>query len=101
MIDRDQIERIVFQAIDSVNEMLLDDNAVPKEPTTILLGQGAMLDSMGFVNFIVALEEILAEETGLTLNLVEQLNVPGNYVPKEATVSTFVEFVFGLMQAKA
>jgi len=101
MADRNQIEGIVFRAIGRVNEVLLDENAVPKERATILLGDGAALDSMGFVNFIVALEETLAEETGLTLNLVDHLNAPNNGAPKSATVDEFVEFVLRLVQAKA
>ena len=100
MADRNQIEKIVYQAIDRVNEVQLDENAVTKEPATILLGQGAVLDSMGFINFIVALEEELAATTGLSLNLVEELNAPNSTAPKETTVSEFVEFVFRLGQAK-
>ena len=100
MLNRSRIEEIVYQAIDRVNEVLLDENGVPKAPATVLLGPAAVLDSMGYVNFIVALEETLVEGTGLTLNLVEQLSAPGNDAPKVATVGEFVDFVFRLVRAR-
>jgi hypothetical protein len=101
MTNRNQIEQVVFQAIDRVNEMLLEENAVPKEAGTALLGEGAALDSMGFVNFIVALEDALTEATRLRVNVVEALNAPGNNGPKPQAVSDFVDFLLRLVQAKA
>lgn len=101
MADRNQIERIVFQAIDRVNELLLEENAVVKDAGTVLLGQGAVLDSMGFVNFVVALEELLATEAGLSLNLVGELNAPNNNLPKPETVGQFADFIFALSQRKS
>jgi len=100
MTDRNQIQSIVFRAIDRVNEVLLDENVVTKDPSLVLLGDGGALDSMGFVNFIVALEEELAA-TGVGLNLVGALNDIGDASPKPATVSEFIDFVFRLMQARA
>jgi acyl carrier protein len=97
---KDQIKRIVLKAIDSVNELLLEENAIHPEPVTILFGRNAVLDSMGFVNFIVALEEMLSDETGVSLNVVEELNAPDNNAPKEATVDQFVEFLFRLVNSK-
>jgi len=101
MIERIQAERIIFQAIDRVNEVLLEENMVSKEPATVLLGQGAVLDSMGFVNFVVALEEELAQTTGLQLNLVEALNTPGTDVPEQTTVGELTGFLLRLTQAKS
>ena len=100
-LDQTQIERIVFQAIDRVNELLLEENAVAKDASTALLGQGAVLDSMGFINFVVALEELLASEAGIILNLVEELNATGDDAPKPETIGQFTGFVFELAQKKA
>lgn len=101
MADRNQIEQIVFQAIDRVNELLLEEKAVAKDAGTVLLGQGAVLDSMGFVNFIVALEELLATGSGLSLNLVGELNAPNSDLPKPETAGQFADFIFALAQRKA
>jgi acyl carrier protein len=101
MRDRSQIEQIVFQAIDRVNQVLLDESAVPKEAGTILLGDGAVLDSMGFVNLIVALEEQLSSVAGVSVNVVEELNVADNDAPKPATVNDFVGFLSDLVRRKS
>ena len=57
MMERDQIRDIVFRAMDRVKELSLDGSALPNDESGVLLGEGAGLDSMGFVNFVIALEE--------------------------------------------
>ena len=61
MSDKTSIIEIVYSAIDTVTEELADDEKVTKAPNTLLFGKGAELDSMLFVNLIVALEELIAE----------------------------------------
>lgn len=101
MLERGQIQSIVFRALDRTNEVLLDDNTLAKEPGTVLLGQGAGLDSMGFVNFVVALEEEIAEGTGLHLNVVDELNASSDNAHKPATVGELIDFLFALARQKA
>ena len=96
-MERSEIQTIIFRAIDQVNEVLLTEQTLAKESGTILMGLGATLDSMGFVNFIVALEEALVESTGRNLNLVEQLNVVGEGMRKPATVGELSEFICQLL----
>jgi acyl carrier protein len=95
-----EIQAIVFRAIDRVNEVLPHENVLAKDPALKLLGDGGALDSMGFVNFVVALEEELAAQ-GLALNLVGELNDTRNSSLKPFTVSEFIDFVFHLLQTKA
>jgi acyl carrier protein len=100
MLDRGQIEEVVYRAIDQVNELLLDENAITKEDDTILIGEGSKLDSMGFVNFVVALEEELAQRIGLDLNLVDELNASGVKSQQRFAVVDLIEFLFGLARKK-
>jgi len=100
MLDRDQIENVVYRAIDQVNELLLDENALTKERITILIGEGSNLDSMGFVNFVVALEEELEREIGLDLNLVEELNSAGDNSKRGITVVDLIDFLIVLARTK-
>ena len=97
MLDENQIQTLVFRAIDQANEVLLEDNALAKQPETILLGEGAALDSMGFINFVVALEMELAG-AGLNLNLVEELNASGSQL---TTVGDLILFVSNLARLKS
>jgi acyl carrier protein len=98
-LDRGQIREVVYRAVDQVNELLLDEDVLTKEDTTILLGEDSKLDSMAFVNFLVALEEELAKAAGVDLNLMEEL-VPENVDPPPwSTVIELVEFLFVMEQA--
>lgn len=100
MIQPEQIQAAVFAAIDRVNEVSLDQNSVAKNAATVLTGDAAQLDSMGFVNFIVALEELLAGH-GLNVSIVEEINARGDAVPRTLTVAALVEFLTTLAKDKA
>jgi acyl carrier protein len=93
MINKQQIKESVYSAMERVNELLLDENALPCAEETVLVGAGAQLDSMGFVNFVIALEEELAERAGLTLNITEELNSGDRAVPETMTAADFVNFI--------
>ena len=101
MTDRNQIQEIVFRAIDRVNEVLLNENVLAKDSDLMLLGDGGALDSMGFVNFIVALEDELAENAGLGINLAEELNATAGGAAKPATVGELIAFLCVLAKAKS
>lgn len=60
-------------AIKEVVEVDSGEEALSCSPDTVLLGTGVCLDSMGFVNFIVAVEDSLQREFGIFINLHEEL----------------------------
>jgi acyl carrier protein len=93
MADKSLIQSLVYRAIEKVNELSLDEHAIVAAPETVLLGEGAALDSMGFVNFIVALEEELASKAGLTFSVVERLNAVPESAPKVNTVGELIAFL--------
>jgi len=73
----DKIQNIVNCAIDRLNEVLPTGQSVAKERSTALLGRDGCLDSMGFVNLIVALEEELEKQLGITATLADELMMDG------------------------
>lgn len=72
-----KIQNIVSCAIDRLNELLPTGQSLPKERTTTLLGRGGRLDSMGFVNLLVALEEELEKQLGITATLADEVMMDG------------------------
>jgi acyl carrier protein len=96
-IDRTDVERIVYRAIDEVNEVQPEDNLLVKAPATVLVGRGGQLDSMGFVNFVAALEEQLAASVELSANIVDELNSRSQSV-KATTVADWIEVVQSVLQ---
>lgn len=68
-----KIQEVLDCAIDRVNELLPDDAGLSKDKATLLLGQGGRLDSMGFVNLLVALEEELNARFGIEASMADEL----------------------------
>ena len=101
MPDKDQIQTIVFRAIDRLNEVLLEENAVAKDRGEILFGEGATLDSMGFVNLGAALEEELVNELGIEMNVAEEMSSPEGKAAKITTVGDFVDFLSARIEKRA
>ena len=100
MLDKGQIREIVYRAIDQVNELLLDEDVLSKEEGTVIVGEGAKLDSMGFVNFIVALEDEFAKAVGLEVNFIEDLSPQDSDSPQWSTVLELIDYVFLVAQTK-
>jgi hypothetical protein len=99
MLGRDQIRDIAFRAIDGVKELAFDESALPSDEFGVLLGDGAGLDSMGFVNFVVALEEELSRVTDRPVNIVEKLNSPDAEMKPTTTMGEFIDFLYNLIQS--
>jgi acyl carrier protein len=71
------LENILDSSIDRLNELLPTGDALPKDRTVVLLGPGAKLDSMGFVNLLVAIEDELNKRHGITTALATMVSVDG------------------------
>jgi acyl carrier protein len=67
----EKIRAAVNNAVDQLNAVQASGQAVDKSPRTVLVGDQAVVDSLGFVNLIVALEQQLEEEVGIPIPLTE------------------------------
>jgi hypothetical protein len=74
MTERSKIQEAVFRAIDRTRELSMDESGLVSSDEVVLLGDGAVLDSMNFVNFAVGLEDELNKFAEKSLNVVELLN---------------------------
>ncbi len=96
MKDRDKITQAVYRAIAAVNDFLPEEQALEPREDLVLLGKGARLDSMGFVNFLVSLEDELEKALGRELNIGDLLSIQSN--DDETTVSTVGELISSLSE---
>ena len=60
MTPQDHALAIVYETIDLVNRQLPAARRLRKAPDTVLVGIGGTLDSLGVVNFVLALEDKIA-----------------------------------------
>ena len=93
----DKIQNIVSCAIDRVNEVLPTGQSLAKERTTALLGRDGRLDSMGFVNLVVALEEELEKQLGITVTLADEVMLDGQGL---STVGELHELVARVVRSR-
>ena len=94
-MERDQAQRLVFEAIDQVNQTLPAARRLPKKPDTIVVGPGGHLDSLGLVTFVVALEEKLGDELSRSVQLLDE-SVLSNADGPFHTVSSLTEYLLTL-----
>ena len=69
MVER--VTQSIFRAIDEVNQLLPKEQQLEKSSETILSDSSAKLDSLGLVNLIVATEQKIEEEFGVTITLAD------------------------------
>ncbi len=65
-MERKEVIYLIYGVIDKVNELLPDEQKLTKSENTKLYGTDGQLDSLGMVNFIVALEQKIEEDNGMT-----------------------------------
>jgi acyl carrier protein len=71
---------VIYSAIDSINEQLPAGRRLVKSPETLLLGTGGSIDSVGFINLIVLLEEKCQDNFGIEVSLTgEAIAMDDNY----------------------
>ncbi len=95
---QEAIMHLIFRAIDQVNELLPEERYLEKTPETVLSNKSeqSSLDSLGMVNFIVALEQLINEEMGVSVSLADDLIISGEQNPFQ-TVSILADNIDKLL----
>lgn len=89
---REDVLHLMYAAIDDVNAQALTDTSIEKSITTPLLGGDAAIDSLTFVNLIVALEEQIQSAFGRSIVLVDEDSMGLREQPFR-TVGSLAEYV--------
>ncbi|MBI4559137.1 MAG: hypothetical protein HY706_16250 [Candidatus Hydrogenedentes bacterium] len=72
MRDRDKVIRLIYAAVDEINETLPQERQVTKSVETVLFGRSSTLESLDLVGLIVSLEEKLQEEFDTSFTLADE-----------------------------
>jgi acyl carrier protein len=94
---KQQAIEVVYSAIDALNEQLSPDRRLDKKPDTILLGSGGKVDSVGFINLIVLLEEKCQDKFGVPVCLTGEEVAMDDTSPFQ-NVGTLVEHICKLVE---
>jgi hypothetical protein len=90
--ERQKIEQVVYAAIDDLNEQFANEQKLAKALDTVLLGKGSRLDSVGFINLLVLLEEKCQEQCQINISLTDGFEMAGDANPFR-TVESLIVFV--------
>ena len=91
-ITREKVIEVLYESIAELNELRGKDEQLAKSPQTSLLGDGAGLDSLGFVNFVALVEEKCQDRFGKSLMLSDATEKPGVRDPF-STVGALAEYI--------
>ena len=73
-LDKDQIKKILYQSIDSVNKSLIDDKKIPFDLSIKIFGSHSQIDSLSFINLIAGVEEALFDFHDTQINLFDSIS---------------------------
>ena len=89
--------QLIYDAIDDVNAALEEGEKINKAPETALFGESGSLDSLGFVNLIVAVEQKMEEKFGTTIAIADERAMSRKRSPSR-TVGSLAEYISSLLE---
>jgi acyl carrier protein len=100
MRNHQQIRDIVVTTFKEVSQQLNPHTFSDVNDDTVLFGRSGVLDSLGLVNLIVAVEQRLEDELGITLVLADEKALAQKNSPFR-TVATLVDYILQQMDDHA
>jgi hypothetical protein len=94
---REQVLSAIYNAIDDANEWLPPDRRLTKSPDQLLFGQNAALDSMQLVQFVVSIEQYIADALGANVSLADERAVSQKNSPFR-TIATLHAYASALVE---
>ena len=87
MTQNEKITQLIFDGIDDINTQLSKEQQLEKSINTALYGEEGKLDSLGLVNFIVAVEQKIQDELGLNITLATEKAMSQKHSPFKSVQS--------------
>ena len=98
MDTKTRVQQAIDAAIADVNLTLRkEDTPLTSNAALVLVGDGGRLDSLGLVNFVIALEQRLAETAGRPISVIDLLT-SGDGVPFD-TLGSLRDLLIAKMEA--
>lgn len=100
MSQRDDVQRIVFHALENLNAELPEGSKVPVSTATPLLGEHAPLDSLSLVSVVVDVETGIEDAFGFPVGLTDDRALSQEVSPF-ASVEALISYILVLLAEKA
>ena len=87
------IEKIIYDVIEEHNKLNPIELHLEKSSKTNLLGKDGILDSLGFINFLIEVESSLQEKVSKNISIVDEKLFQDFNGPYK-NIMTLKEFIF-------
>lgn len=67
-----EILNLIYDVIDTLNQQFDGEKVIEKQPTTVLFGKNAVIDSLELINFIVLTEQKIEEHFNVHIILADE-----------------------------
>ena len=99
MIDKKKVIQSIFNAVEEINRQLPGNKKIEQSRKTVLFGEDGKLDSLGFVNLIVAIEQNIEDEFGVNITIANERAMSQRNSPFK-TIGTLADFIDMLQKEK-
>ena len=96
----EKIVAIIYEVIDETNEGRPPESRLEKSTETVIFGRDGKLDSLGVVHFIVAVEDRLRDDLGVSITLADERAMSRKSSPFRS-VSTLAAYIAELAEQEA
>ncbi|SPM37082.1 hypothetical protein MRAB57_4925 [Mycobacterium rhizamassiliense] len=96
MSNKDAVERIIFEALETLNNERGSDEQIDIGPDTALFGPDALLNSLELVSVMVDIETLSADAFGQSVALTDDKAMERDPVPF-VNVSTLTAYILELL----
>jgi acyl carrier protein len=97
MNTKEKIINIVHNVIDNINEE--NEYKISKDVNTRIWGGESVLDSLGLINFIVAVEQNIEDDFDVTITLADERAMSQETSPFKS-VGTLMDYIEMLLKEK-
>ena len=97
MLTSDEVDGIIYQALNALNEERGDDEQIALTPSTGLFGVDADINSLSFVSVITDVESSLNVDHGLDIQLADDRAMSRAQSPYDS-VETLRDYILELLE---
>src|SRR5665213_75061 len=91
--------KVLYAAVDQLNDELPLKLRLTKTPETVILGSGGKLDSLSIVSFLMLAEQMLENEFNFPVGLADERAMSQERSPFR-TLSTMADYIGQLLKEK-
>ena len=97
MAKAERVIQAIFRAVDELNQQQPKEQRMEKSIDTVLFGRSGKLDSLGLVTLIVAAEQKVGEEFGVSITLADERAMSQKNSPFK-TIGSLVDYISLLLE---